>query len=65
MDDRAELLSDPAESSVFRGLSGCKPLMRAMIGDRETVPNPKAIGGGEPYWRKGASPNINSASLAP
>jgi hypothetical protein len=49
--------------------TGCTPLMRATIGDRETVPDPKAIGGDAEVVRallaKGANPNINAAGLTP
>jgi ankyrin repeat protein len=49
--------------------TGCTPLMRATIGDREPKPDPKNIGGDAEVVRlllsKGANPNINSAGLTP
>ena len=49
--------------------TGCTPLMRAAVGDRDPVPDPKAIGGDAEVVRallaKGANPNINSAGLTP
>ena len=49
--------------------TGCTPLMRATVGDREPKPDPKNIGGDAEVVRallaKGANPNINSAGLTP
>ena len=49
--------------------TGCTPLMRATVGDREPKPDPKNNGGDAEVVRallaKGANPNINSAGLTP
>jgi len=49
--------------------TGCTPLMRATVGDRDPKPDPKNIGGDAEVVRallaKGANPNINSAGLTP
>ena len=49
--------------------TGCTPLMRATVGDRDPKPDPKNIGGDAEVVRallaRGANPNINSAGLTP
>ena len=49
--------------------TGCTPLMRATVGDRDPKVDPKNIGGDAEVVRlllaKGANPNINAAGLTP